>query len=162
MYLLLTSSVLGLSVLSCLQPTQVLAAPSNGVGGNVSESLISGNHSIIPRDSENSNSTSSNALHRPPPVTDKPPTEEFCDSNTDCDFGYKCKSGMCTLGCDDRTDCIPHYHRCVKGQCSWKFEGRKKNEKCWTYKNWCWFHNRCCSGYCSKGFCARLPREQYL
>ncbi|KAJ5439121.1 uncharacterized protein N7458_010119 [Penicillium daleae] len=59
---------------------------------------------MIARDSDNSNGTSSlEASQRPSVLGNMPPTEEFCDTNADCDYGYRCDdSGMCVRKGDVR------------------------------------------------------------
>lgn len=162
--------VLGLSAISSFQTTQVLAAPipsGNRTLGGCLPNLS--NDSLVACDLDDSNITSSKPKKpEHPPYIRKPPTEEFCHTSADCDYGYKCDdSGMCAWGCDDHADYNHHErHECVKGSVKKSGECVTVKRSAWGDYGWtcrefdrgCFWAYQCCTGACQANKCARHAR----
>ncbi|KAE8398760.1 hypothetical protein BDV37DRAFT_262561 [Aspergillus pseudonomiae] len=76
-----------------------------------------------------------------------------CRSDLDCDLGYLCTSGRCTLGCLADKDCR-RGQTCMGGQC--RTAGGVNPPACKPYKQLCAANEECCSGVCRLGW--RLTR----
>lgn len=91
-----------------------------------------------------------------------PPYPDPCDSNANCDWGYKCVNGTCDWGCDDHGDCLaPTY--CAHCFSCGKFANNCMNSRhrpCAAHLASCTWNEQCCSGICGhKGhFKLCLPR----
>ena len=91
-----------------------------------------------------------------------PPYPDPCESNADCDWGYKCVDGRCHWGCDDQSDCLaPTY--CAHCFSCGKFANNCMNTRyrpCGAHLAFCMWNEQCCSGICRrKGhFKLCLPR----
>ncbi|KAJ5739905.1 hypothetical protein N7533_012689 [Penicillium manginii] len=83
-----------------------------------------------------------------------PPYLDACQTNLECDWGYRCIEETCYPGCDSDSDCRDA-HKCEH----WKHDGPSykycmvaRHKECRAHLEFCRNDNECCSGRCeSKG-----------